>query len=454
MRLPILCLLFVLSLAALPAASHADDVVAHAGGVTGIASIQRADGSVSLLAQGSALKKGDVVKTESQSYARLSFTDGSELALRPESQIRIESYAFDAAAPASDTLVLQFLKGGFRALTGLIGKRGNADAYKVATRTATIGIRGTDYVARLCDESCKAEQAGVAARAPVALEIAARIAASDGNGNIVANTGQSRPVAKGAPLYTGDLVRTGDTGYAVLVFSDGTRVTVQKDSAFLLSRYHFNAKAPESGNVFLEMVQGGARFVTGLIGKANNKAFHVNSVTATVGIRGTGFDIYCGPKGQQPASGADAPAASKCDEALYEYTWDGQTELQAGGGTLPLAAGAAAFVSEPGKKPQLLDGLPAFMRDNATPRPDTVPVDMESLFGSSDQSAQPGLYVSVLDGRVLLSQGANLRELQQGEAGFAVPDGPIQLLNASPAFIQHDPYLRTLKFDPMSCMAQ
>ncbi|HWY23269.1 MAG TPA: hypothetical protein VNX47_00020, partial [Nevskia sp.] len=45
------------------------------------------------------------------------------------------------------------LKGGFRSISGLIGKL-NHDEYRVSTPVATIGIRGTDYLVVICDTSC------------------------------------------------------------------------------------------------------------------------------------------------------------------------------------------------------------------------------------------------------------------------------------------------------------
>ena len=38
-----------------------------------------------------------------------------------------------------------------RAITGLVGKRGNKDAYKNDVQVATMGIRGTRYGVRLCE---------------------------------------------------------------------------------------------------------------------------------------------------------------------------------------------------------------------------------------------------------------------------------------------------------------
>ncbi len=45
------------------------------------------------------------------------------------------------------------LKGGFRSITGAIGKEDKA-AYRVRTPVATIGIRGTDYTAVFCSSDC------------------------------------------------------------------------------------------------------------------------------------------------------------------------------------------------------------------------------------------------------------------------------------------------------------
>src|SRR3546814_7082028 len=47
----------------------------------------------------------------------------------------------------------RLLKGGFRAVSGLIG-RVDHEEYRVSTPVATIGIRGTDYYVYQCDAAC------------------------------------------------------------------------------------------------------------------------------------------------------------------------------------------------------------------------------------------------------------------------------------------------------------
>jgi hypothetical protein len=113
--------------------------------LSGTLHVQRQDGSVRLLSEKSQVLQGDVVSTERDSYAQIKMTDGGQITLRPNTQIRIEGYQFSEKEPEKDSFVFALLKGGMRAVTGLIGKRVNRDAYRLRTATATVGIRGTDF---------------------------------------------------------------------------------------------------------------------------------------------------------------------------------------------------------------------------------------------------------------------------------------------------------------------
>jgi hypothetical protein len=121
---------------------------------SGIVSVQRADGSVKALAKNSEVQEGDVITTQKGSYASFKFTDGGQLTLQPETSIKIDQYGFEQDKPEKDSFVFSLVKGGLRSVTGLVGHRGNRDAYKLNTETATIGIRGTDWRGRLCTNNC------------------------------------------------------------------------------------------------------------------------------------------------------------------------------------------------------------------------------------------------------------------------------------------------------------
>jgi hypothetical protein len=134
-----LCLLVLLLI---PGLALAQAVVEH---LSGTLSVQRPDGTVALLSERSEVHVGDVLSTESDTYAQLRFTDGGVVTLRPNSQVKVDAYHFSREQPKQDSFLMSLLKGGLRALSGLIGKRGNRDAYTMRTPTATIGIRGTEY---------------------------------------------------------------------------------------------------------------------------------------------------------------------------------------------------------------------------------------------------------------------------------------------------------------------
>jgi hypothetical protein len=111
--------------------------------LSGTLTVQRPDGTVRILSQKSEVSPGDVLTTQKDSYAQVSMTDGSSMTLRPNTQVKIEAYQFVQDKPQEDSAFFRLVKGGLRTVTGLVGKRGNQDAYRIGTSTATIGIRGS-----------------------------------------------------------------------------------------------------------------------------------------------------------------------------------------------------------------------------------------------------------------------------------------------------------------------
>ena len=135
------------------ASAWADGTLTH---LSGPVSVKKPDGKTLPGAVGARVGVGDIVVTGVGGFARIEMTDGGEMVLRPDSQLQIESYTFAQAKPTEDNFVFSMLKGGLRTVTGLVGKRGNRDAYKLNTVTATIGIRGTQFDLRVCAANCGA----------------------------------------------------------------------------------------------------------------------------------------------------------------------------------------------------------------------------------------------------------------------------------------------------------
>lgn len=133
-------------------------VVSHLSGT--LAAI-KADGTSRVLAVNSGIESGEALSTQQGSFARIKFSDGGEVILRPNSIFKVDQYAFDQANPKQDRMATSLLKGGLRTVTGLIGKRGNQQDYRMQTMAATIGIRGTEYGARVCEGNCPNASDGV-----------------------------------------------------------------------------------------------------------------------------------------------------------------------------------------------------------------------------------------------------------------------------------------------------
>src|SRR5690606_35388775 len=120
------------------------------------------------LEKSGAVYPGEMISTGPNSYLNIKFTDGGMVLLRPNSRFQIEEYRYtgttvdttergnsspNVEAEPEDNAFFRLLKGGFRAVTGLIGKN-DRERFRVRTPVATIGIRGTDFEARLCDGDC------------------------------------------------------------------------------------------------------------------------------------------------------------------------------------------------------------------------------------------------------------------------------------------------------------
>lgn len=124
--------------------------VTHLGGVL---FATRADGTKKLLSVKSEILVGDTLKTEANTFARIKFTDGSEVVLRPETVFQVNAYSYNNAEKKQDNFLVSLLQGGLRSVTGMLGKR-SPEQFKLNTAAATIGIRGTHFGALLCNNDC------------------------------------------------------------------------------------------------------------------------------------------------------------------------------------------------------------------------------------------------------------------------------------------------------------
>lgn len=111
--------------------------------VLGEVAVER-DGTRSVARVGDAIAEGDRIATGPNSAAAFALQDGTAIAVGPSSIIDLTNYRYDAKRQEG-SMFLKLVGGSLRFITGLLGKH-NPDQVRIATRTTTLGIRGTDFI--------------------------------------------------------------------------------------------------------------------------------------------------------------------------------------------------------------------------------------------------------------------------------------------------------------------
>lgn len=116
--------------------------IAKITGLTGQASIERSSGSIPATL-GLALESKDTIATEHNAKVQLTFADNTIITVGKQSRFSVEEYLYDNTQDS--TAKFNMMSGTIRAMSGKIGKIA-PDKFSVKTKTATIGIRGTDFI--------------------------------------------------------------------------------------------------------------------------------------------------------------------------------------------------------------------------------------------------------------------------------------------------------------------
>lgn len=94
-------------------------------------------------------------------------------------------------------------------------------------------------------------------------------------------------------IYHNELVETGENSATELTFLDETKLSLGPDSSVILDRFVFDPD-PDRSTFVMSVVRGVLRFVSGRLPKEN---YTIHTPVATIGIRGTVFDIHVAADG-------------------------------------------------------------------------------------------------------------------------------------------------------------
>ena len=224
--------------------------------------------------------------------------------------------------------------------------------------------------------------AAATSAAPVAAsaagpESAGSVALAQGSVMDQASDGTNRQLKDGDTVYPGDAFTLGDDSYLDLDLEDGGRILLRPDTSFQIQEYHFDPDAhPAAGeqpllamsqqkpeSAFFKLVKGGLRAVDGLIGHSEPQNFHVETPVATIGVRGTAFDVrYCGDDCKDETDASGAP-----QNGLYTAVSDGSIGVKNDSGEAVTKAGEYSYVASRHVAVQHLAAAPHALRHMALP---------------------------------------------------------------------------------------
>jgi hypothetical protein len=177
-----------------------------------------------------------------------------------------------------------------------------------------------------------------------------------GNVVVIAPDGSRHAAQRYADIPTGSVVSTGSGAHATLRFDDQSAVVLNQNTDFRIVDFRYDVAKPDTGRSVFDFLKGAARFVTGLIARAEPANYSVRTQQMTIGVRGTDFSLASG--------------------SLYLSVTHGLVTGTNAAGTSTFTAGQLGFAPNAGTLPTLISSsqLPAgvansFARLGAIPLP-------------------------------------------------------------------------------------
>lgn len=159
--------------------------------------------------------------------------------------------------------------------------------------------------------------------------------------------GKVLPLAQNASIFEGQDIITGADGEVEIATEDSGLIALRANTQFHVDAYQANG---ESGDkIFMRLITGSMRSITGWIGKHDHAAYRLTTPTATIGIRGTDHETTVIDEDGDDEAGT------------YDTVNEGGTTLTTPQGVTDVEPGKHAFAAKrAGFAPRLLADRPKF----------------------------------------------------------------------------------------------
>jgi ferric-dicitrate binding protein FerR (iron transport regulator) len=98
----------------------------------------------------------------------------------------------------------------------------------------------------------------------------------------------------GDAVFRNETLTTNATGIGQFELDDQTKLALGPGSTVVLDDFIYKS-GTSGGTIAISLATGALRFVTG---RADHNAYEIITPTATIGVRGTAFDVYAGNDGE------------------------------------------------------------------------------------------------------------------------------------------------------------
>ena len=164
---------------------------------------------------------------------------------------------------------------------------------------------------------------------------AGKIENINGDVNIISIQGELRAAQLGEHIEQGDTIITGKNSTLLIETDDNGLMAVRPKTMLKIEEYR--AEGRSSDNILLKLLRGSFRSVTGWVGKKDNRKYHINTPTATIGIRGTDHEPFVIDEGENAGT--------------YDKVNTGGTTLETTFGKIDIAPNQVGFVPKSAKTP-------------------------------------------------------------------------------------------------------